>query len=209
MIYLENKLHLFRKIVYEKRADENRRRLKQVKQECEEEYREKKKEFEKQKEKAILRRKHLGENQYRQAQAKIRENDKISMLRKEEELIEDLLEGMKERIRKFVQSKDYEKYLRELFRQTVDHLEKGRYRLEILERDQNLWKELLEEIPCGFQFSTVPMEDSSLGGFLVEDEEGSYRIDNTLLEKLEDYRYHMGKLLHDTLRGDGLEKGKN
>ncbi|MDO5714417.1 MAG: hypothetical protein Q4Q07_08300, partial [Tissierellia bacterium] len=95
MLYLENKLHLFRKIVYEKRAEANLEELESLNRQCEKEYEKRKLELETQRDEMILRRKKLAENRYNQEMARLDEEDRIVRLRKDEELLEDLLQGLK------------------------------------------------------------------------------------------------------------------
>ncbi|MDO5714841.1 MAG: hypothetical protein Q4Q07_10450, partial [Tissierellia bacterium] len=126
-------------------------------------------------------------------------------LRKDEELLEDLLQGLKERIKKFVETEEYYSYIKELFLKMVDELEDGKYRLEVLEKDELWWRDILHQGTWNKKFQLDTLKSFRLGGFLLSDSKESFQVDYTLLGILEDHRYDIGKLLHHTLRGEALE----
>lgn len=209
MIYLENKLDLFKKIVYDKRRVANEKKLQETKARVEETFEKKQGEFSKTAADFIKRREQMAKTKRFEMLSKAMEEQRIDRLRKDEELLDELLKDLSKKILSFQKTEEYITFTKEKYENTLESLNPGEYVLYLLKQDENRlnWKEIAEAHKISVEIEEMLPE--TLGGFIIEDKGATYRIDMTFLSKLEECRYDIGKLLHFSLGDDEDEKSKN
>lgn len=209
MIYLENKLDLFKKIVYDKRRVANEKKLLEAKAHIDKVYEKKQSEFSKSAQEFIKRREQMAKTRRFEMLSKAMEEQRIDRLRKDEELLDELLKDLSKKIVSFQKTEDYMAFIKGKYEQTLAYLQPGEYVLYVLPKDEPRmnWEEIAQEHKISVELDDLAYD--TLGGFIIEDKKGTYRIDMTFFNKIEECRYDIGKLLHFSLGDDEDEKSKN
>lgn len=200
MILLENKINYFNKMVYLKKKEECEDRIKKEEEHSASEIENKKIELEKDLNQKVSARKKLAEKQGYELISKINEEKRILELRKNEQLLEKLIEDLKIKFLDFRKSNEYKKYVRENFSKILDELDEDEVYIRI--RDVLDIKKDLEEVANekGVKINFKTLEEKYIGGFIISDVANSYNIDLTLAKKIEQQRYNIGRILHFELK---------
>jgi V/A-type H+-transporting ATPase subunit E len=199
---IEDKIRLFSKIIYDKIKEE-----KQVEFDNFEREREVKLE----KLKRELNEKRLEELKEASKKAKIKAVEKVSKekvkfqqreLALREDMMRQINEVMKEKISRYIETVDYEDLLLKLVKDAIDNLEKNNCTLYLTKGDVDRVSEKIKSYSNSKNVSMVIKEEESgiLGGFLMEDSERKYRIDNSLRNKLIHLKDYIGLSINESLR---------
>lgn len=205
MILLENKIAYFNKMVYLKKKQECEERIKKEEAHAAFEIENKKKELEKDLKQKVSARYKLAQKQGYELISKINEEKRISELRKNEELLDRLIEDLKIKFLEFRREPEYKNYVVKNFSNILEEIEEREINLYL--RDdldiKNTFEEVAREKNIKVNFKTL--EDKYIGGFIISDLENRYNIDLTLVKKIEDERYNIGRILHFELKdGDKI-----
>lgn len=140
-----------------------------------------------------------------------RSERKRRLLLKRKEMIDVLLEGVKTYTLDFVETKDYEKYLKNMIKNHKEMIASmGEFELFVNERDmvyRNMFYILFDELELncvGIEMNPKRM----LGGALIVKEDKSTRLDLSLDSVIEDNKKYMGQLIYDMLEEAGEFSGK-
>jgi len=140
-----------------------------------------------------------------------RSERKRRLLLKRKEMIDVLLAGVRSYTLEFVETDDYEKYLKNMIKDHKDMIASmGDFELFINERDmvyRNMFYLLFDELELncvGIEMSQKRM----LGGAIVIKEDKSTRLDLSLDSVIVDNKKYMGQLIYDMLEEAGEFSGK-
>lgn len=202
MTTIDDKLELFNKLIFEKIYTEKKVEIDKFNKEKEEYL---KKEKEKQEEKrndfiSDMNKKAAIKKNEIIAKEEIGIQQKLLVLKRE--LLKETMSALQDRIREFAETEDYKDFLFKLIEQSGSILEDKNYFLYLTEQDKEKYgdeikKELSYKVNGNIEIKSSGLD--ILGGLIIEEAEGSYRINNTLLSKLDDTREYAGLLLTDLL----------
>ena len=134
--------------------------------------------------------------------AKVETEIQQKLLVLKRELLKETMSALQERIREFTKTEMYKDFLFKLIEQSRNMLEDKNYILSLTEQDKEKYgdeikKELSNNIKGNIEIKSSELD--ILGGLIIEEAEGNYRINNTLLSKLDDTKEYAGLLLTDLL----------
>lgn len=207
MILLEDKLAIFNKIVYQKNKEIWMKKIAEVKADYQKAQKEKEIEIANMKNEIIKRRENLAKQKSYEMISDVNQEKRILELQKNEEILEHFINDLYRKLEEFSKTEDYFKFEENRFNQIIEDFDEGKYIISILDRDSRL-KDIFIEIAKkrNIELSFDQLEESSIGGFMISDEEKTYNVDCSLKAKVEDSKYQIGKLLHFTLKEAGVNK---
>ena len=146
----------------------------------------------------------------RKSFATIRGNEKISKLQEEqktnfyaykEHLLNELVSEIKEKLIAYTNTDQYKENLPIEIEKTIKELGENIEDFEILVKkdDQNL-----------ISYPNVAtLDDKYLGGFILKVKNGSYQYNQTYLNRLEEKKYDIGRVLYDLFEKESFDESNN
>ncbi|WBW49765.1 hypothetical protein O6R05_07110 [Peptoniphilus equinus] len=198
MIYIENKLEMFENVVYKNRVTEYERKKAQWDEEKERIQKDKAAALARETEDMVARRSKLARELGNEDIAKAKERRRVLELQVMDELQEDLIEAVRERVSKWTATENYHAKLIDGIKVTIDHLKPGTYYMGLTGRDMEAYFDEIQTLGRAKQLHFIPVveEDSIIGGHIVTDEAKTYNLNNDLYTLIEETRYDIGMLLH-------------
>ncbi len=210
MITLEEKLELFKKLVYQRIAHESEMAVRNVEEENDQ--------------KMIVYTQQLeqeAEKLYKEAEKKIdsRRNEMISvthmknkqkMLEKKQALIDGLLQEVRREVALFTTSKQYGAYIKWASEQTLEKVVPDeRIYIYMTSQDISRFTEVVADVAvkCGHSRESLqfePIDPTIIGGVIVENKSHTLRMNLTLQSTLEDEREWMMKQIYKALEEVGV-----
>lgn len=189
MTTIEDKLSLFSKIIYDKLNEEKEEKLKAYDEEALREINNEKQNIEE-------LRKNLKREALKKANIKANEivakeklNKQREVLALKSNLIKVAVEEIKEMLLNYVKSELYKEYFLTLLKGVFQGIGDGRYCVILLSRDYERFKKEIENLiniyPSKIALIKVSEEDF-IGGVILKDLEGKFKIDHSLYSKLTD-----------------------
>lgn len=203
MTTIDDKLELFNKLIFDKIYTEKKVEIDKFNKE-KEEILKKQKEKQEEKKNAFIddanKRGKLKENEIA-AKEGIDISQKLLAMKKE--LLKETMSALVNRIKEFTNTEEYKDFLFKLIEQSEEILEDKNYILSLTDQDKERYgeeikKQFSEKIKGNIELKSSELD--ILGGLIIEESEGNYRINNTLINKLDDTREYAGLLLTDLLR---------
>lgn len=102
---------------------------------------------------------------------------------------------LSKKLYEFVDTKEYESFLKSLIEAAKKKLEKADYIVYLSNQDYNRFAALVSESLADFSNGAItvkPSDKEMIGGIIVEDSTGRFRMDNSLVTILEDNRDLVG-----------------
>jgi V/A-type H+-transporting ATPase subunit E len=199
---IEDKIRLFSKIIYDRIKEEKQVEFDNFEIEKEKKLQELKKELEDMR---------ADELQEASKKAKIKAVEKLSkekikfqqrelMLR--EDMMKEVNHSVKVKISNYVTTADYESLLLKGIKNTLDKLDKNQYNVYLIREDIDKIRESLiqHSVIRNINIDIREADNSILGGFIIEDKEKKFRIDNSLKNKLYDLKGHIGLAISESLK---------
>ena len=146
----------------------------------------------------------------RESFAKIRSNEKISKFEQEQKnnffshkqyLLNDMVKAIKDKLMTYTQSEEYKNNLDIRIKKSIKDLS--------LSEDEFIV--LVKEADKDFvNFDNVEiMDDKYIGGFILKAKDGSYQYNQTLLNKIDDNKYEIGKTLYKLFESESFNESEN
>lgn len=195
MTTIEDKIKLFSKIVYDKIDEQKNKDFE---------------EFEKEKEKVLVEEKAKIKNLEKDAiseiskKAIIKANEIIAkeklikqqeILQVKEELIKDAESSLMEKLRTFCNTNEYENYYFGVINNTLNEIPKGNYVMYVSSQDFDKYEsETYKHINSigDIKIEIKKTKKDIIGGIIIEELEGRFRVDNSLYSKLLSSREKLG-----------------
>ena len=140
-----------------------------------------------------------------------RSERKRRLLLKRKEMIDVLLTGVKDYTLEFVNTKEYETYLRKMIEKHQEMIRKmGSFIMFVHERDL-IYKEMFIDLFDSLNLECTSVEVSEkrmLGGAILMKSDKTTRMDLSLDSVIEDNKKYMGQLIYDMLEEAGEFSGK-
>ncbi|MBI9015043.1 MAG: hypothetical protein JEZ08_22620 [Clostridiales bacterium] len=140
-----------------------------------------------------------------------RSERKRRLLLKRKDMIDVLLTGVKDYTLEFVNTKEYENYLKKMIEKHQEMIRRmGAFKMFVHERDL-MYKDMFIHL-----FNTLELECTSieisekrmLGGAIFIKDDQTTRLDLSLYSVIEDNKKYMGQLIYDMLEEAGEFSGK-
>ncbi len=205
MVLLENKLDLFYDIVYKKREEVAKEKLDILIKEIQGEKELKESELKKREEDLIERRASLGKIKGNEIISQAIEGRRSSHLKQTSQLLNIFTDRILDKSREFTKNDDYKNYLLESLDKLLKSLDSGVYNLAITKMDLDRYSEDIIEIGVRnkIEFIFNELSDEKIGGFIISDKESSYNFNLTILDKVLNHKYDLGKILHQIFEEEG------
>jgi len=192
---IEDKISLFSKIIYDKVNEEKEERLEALSYEAE-------KKINAEKERIDELRRNLQREVSRKSNIKANEivakeklNKQREILALKDKLIKDTVEGIKEKLSEFVCSEEYKSYFVNNLKNTLKGVDKGSYYVIVLKRDYEKFQSIIEAMlseHCQGNVEIRISEEDFIGGIILKDFEGKFKIDNTIYSALQESKEIIG-----------------
>ena len=213
VITLEDKLELFTKMVYEKVQTESEWKLKKMKEENEKLLAAKKDEFEARAEKIYGDLLQRGELKKSEMISQAKASGKKAMLLKVNGFVETIVDDIYAMARDFVRQESYLDFLSSMIKSCFEGIGKSDgIAVHIIAEDIGSHMDMIEELigSFGHDLKDVRFEKMApelIGGVIVQDTSGSFRIDNSIASLVEESREFIGQIVHEYLgeKGDFYE----
>jgi vacuolar-type H+-ATPase subunit E/Vma4 len=206
MITVNDKLKLFRKRIVGKRQNAYDKKVHELEDKMVLELEERKELLDKDRHKYESSLLKGIKSERKQRLSNARSEKKRRLLLKRRTMIDTLLEGVRDYTKDFVQTPDYNKYLKKLI---MTHLEEIQsldgFKVYLCERDyakQGLLQDIFYalDLECrGFDIS----ERQLIGGLILVNLDQSIRLDLSLDSVIEDNKTYMGQLIYSLLEEAG------
>lgn len=118
-----------------------------------------------------------------------------AILNLKEQMLEEIIEALAEKLADYTDTEDYAKVLINSFEEDVKNLQEGDYCVFLTKKDSQKHLDSLKKIGCEFKNGKIEFKVSIsdiIGGTIIEDATGRMRIDNSLKAKLNDSKEHVG-----------------
>lgn len=198
MILLENKITIFNQMVFEKKQEECRKKLEEEKELYNRKIMEKERTLKAEKEEIINRRASLASKNGYELLSKAREENRIAELRQGEKLLDSLLEKVKLKLKDYTQTDSYRRFVLSALDKALEDVKEEKIIVYMRKKDSHILKERVIERLKDHKIKAEFRElyDKHIGGLIISDENETYEINLTLLQRIEDSRYKIGSMLH-------------
>ncbi len=204
MVTLEQKLSLFKKLVDEKVQKEINERISNKDDEIKEFLDKEKQILEtsaNRTKKAALER---IKRQRSEAISTMIQKERKQYLKKNEEILRDLLGKIEDKLRVFMTTQEYPKHIEKSMKAALESFAKDEHiYVAITPNSFNKAKEAAEKMlkEQGFlEYTIIETELSYIGGFILENEKQTIRLNKTFAEAIYLKREDLGQMLHDAIR---------
>lgn len=202
MTTIEDKIKLFSKIVYDKIQKEEQGEIEKFANEKDIKIKEEGIKIQNEEEKVIKEIEKKAELRANEIIAKEKLIKQQALINLKENIIQKIMLEVKEKLIEYVKTEQYSSYLTEEILKVISNLQPGEYNLFLTENDINKYRNSIDGIisnHINFKISLKISSSDFIGGFLIEDSIGKVRIDNSLLEKLEESKESVGVKVMETV----------
>jgi len=192
---IEDKISLFSKIIYDKVNEEKEERLEAFRIESE-------KRINVENEKIEVLRRNLQREVEKKSNikanrivAKERLNKQREILSLKDKLIKQTLEDVHKKLVEFVCVDEYKPYFLTMLQSSLKGIDKGSYYIIILKSDYDKFQSEIEIVLKEYTNGTIEIkisEEDFIGGLILEDIEGKFKIDNSIYSKLQECKEKIG-----------------
>lgn len=198
MLDINSKISSFRKMIWDSEKEKSQSQLQESAQKNKKVLEDKKERLDRDFNDYINKRKAFAEYRKNELIAKENESAKDKYYRHKKEILDDLKNHIINELIAYTDSDDYKKNLTEdidrEYKKLRDEDPDTDYFIAVLDKDMDLLKEK------SYELKSLP--DKYIGGFLIKSQDGSFQYDFTLIRKLEDYKYEIGKSLYTLLESE-------
>lgn len=203
MTSIDDKIKLFRDLVYNKIKEEKKTEIEEIDNLSKDKVQKLKEELELREKEAILESSKKANLKSQELIAREKLIKQHAILKLKEELIEDVIDSLYKKLKEYTKDEEYKTGLKGNFKEALGELSKGNYVIyftsEDLEKNSGSLKEILDnhkDIKAELKASS----EDIIGGFIIENIDGRGRIDNSLLAKLKDSRENIGIKVTERLK---------
>lgn len=195
MATIDEKLQFFSQLIRDKVKEEKQKDLDAFDAQKEERIKTEKELIEKRKKETIDELSRKVKLKTNEIVAKEKLDRQQRVLKLKESLVEKTMNELSKKLYEFVDTKEYESFLKSLIEAAKKKLEKADYIVYISSKDYNRFAALVRESLADFSNGAItvkPSDKEMIGGIIVEDSTGRFRMDNSLVTILEDNRDLVG-----------------
>ncbi len=195
MTTIEDKISLFSKIIYDKVNEEKEERIGIVSSEIEKKInveREKIKDLRSHLQREITKKSNVKANGI---VAKERFNKQREVLLLKDELICHTVKIVREKLMEFVRFEDYKPYFINSLQKTLSGIDNGNYYIIVIKRDYDRFKNEIAVVlsdHSNVNAEIIISEEDFIGGLMLKDSQGKFKIDNSIESKLQECKELIG-----------------
>lgn len=195
MTTIEDKISLFSKIIYDKVNEEKEAKLREFNEESERLVNEEKariEELRKNLKREVIKKSNIKANEL---VAKEKLNKQREVLALKDNLVQATLDEVSKNLLSYVETKEYRNFFIKSLEKTLNEVEDGNYYVVIMKQDEDRFENDIDEIRRKNPNKKITIELSSedfIGGIILRDIEGTFKVDNTLKSKLYGSREAIG-----------------
>ncbi|WP_186431036.1 V-type ATP synthase subunit E [Clostridium sp. BSD9I1] len=207
MTSIEDKLKLFTKIVFSEIDEQFKKQEEKASSEINEILLKENEKLKNYKEKTIKDIEKKITAKQREKVSKVKMDTQRKLLNIKEEIITETIEEVKKGITEYSSTEEYGSYLlneiKSLKSNEVLEIPES-FILYLSEKDIEKYKEDIEEElkDISQSFNIKPSKVPIIGGFILEDEDKKFRIDNSLIHKIYELKEEVGTKVMDELNGE-------
>jgi len=195
MTTIEDKINLFSKIIYDKVNEEKKERLDAFSKDAQKKINVEQENINDLRQKLQREVKKKSNIKSNAIIAKEKLNKQREVLSLKDKLIKDTLESVRQRLVEFVSADEYKPYFIRNIQKTLKGIEKGDYYIVVLKRDYEKFQSEIEDILKAYDDYKIEIkisEDDFIGGHLLKDFKGEFRIDNSIYSALQESKEIIG-----------------
>lgn len=195
MTTIEDKISLFSKIIYDKVNEEKEEKLKAFNDEAQKKInaeRGKIEEFRRNIKREVIKKSNIKANEI---VAREKLNKQREVLTLKDKLIKDALEEVCQKLEAFVSTEEYKQYFLNTLENTLKGIDAGSYYIILISKDYEKFKGEIEAIYNKYPDRKVEIkisEEDFMGGIVLKDKEGKFKIDNSIYSKIEESKEIIG-----------------
>lgn len=189
MTTIEDKISLFSKIIYDKLNEEKEERLKAFEEEALRKMNEEKEKIEELKKIALIDVTKKANIKANEIVAKEKLNKQREVLALKDNLVKFTIEEVKNKLKVYVKGEEYKKYFNNLLEKALKDIENGDYNIIVLKSDYDRFKNDIGTAISSYRDKKVNLsisEDDFIGGIILKDVQGRFKIDYSIAKKLEE-----------------------
>ena len=202
MTTIEDKISLFSKIIYDKVNEEKEERLEVFASVAQE-----KLDIERGKIEELMRSLQIEVSKKSNIKANViiakeRVSKQREVLLLKDKLVKDALEDVRQKLVEFVSLPEYKPYFISALKKTFEGIDSGNYYLIVLKRDYERFQDDIEVLCLKYPQRNVDIvvsEVDFIGGLMLKDFEGKFKIDNSINSKLQDCKEVIGVRVMEVL----------
>ncbi|HEY8804918.1 MAG TPA: V-type ATP synthase subunit E [Clostridium sp.] len=195
MTTIEDKISLFSKIIHDKVNEEKKERLATFNFQAEKRISMQKEQIEKLRHSLQREADKKADIKANGIVAKEKINKQREVLFLKDKLIKDAVECVRERLVEFVRSPQYKSYFINNLRKTLKEIAKGHYYIILLKRDYEKYQGEVGVILKDYIDHNIEIKISEgdfIGGHILKDYEGKFRIDDSIYSALQESKEIIG-----------------
>ena len=189
MTTIEDKVSLFSKIIYDKVNEEKEERLEAFNKDAEKKVDMEKEKIEELRHSLQIEVKKKSNIKANRIVAIERLNKQREILFLKDKLIKEAIESVRVKLVEFVYSSEYKPYFISNLQKTLKGIDKGKYYIIVLKRDYEKFQSDIEVILDDFKDHNIELKMSEvdfIGGQILEEFEGKFKIVNTIDSELQE-----------------------
>lgn len=201
MLDLNIKLSSFRKMVWDEEKAKSEEELYNSTIINSNQIQEKKEKLEKDLKASLENRKNFATIRGNEKISKLQEEQKTNFYAYKEHLLNELVSEIKDKLIAYTNTDQYKENLPIEIEKAIGEIGENIEDFEILVKkdDQNL-----------ISYKDVStLDDKYLGGFILKAKNGSYQYNQTYLNRLEEKKYDIGRVLYNLLEKESFDESKN
>ena len=202
MTTIEDKIGLFSKIIYDKVNEEKKERLEEFNLEAQKRINAEKEKIEELTRKLKLEVVKKANIKANGIVAKERLNKQREVLLLKEHLISDALDNVHERLMDFVNGDEYKAYFIRALQKTLEEIHNGNYYIIVIKRDYERFQSEIEDAvyeQSNRKLKLTISEKDFIGGVMLKDFAGTFKIDNSILSSLQESKEIIGVRVMEVL----------
>lgn len=195
MTTIEDKISLFSKIIYDKVNEEKEAKLREFNEQYEKLINEEKvriEELRKNLKRDVIKKSNIKANEL---VAKEKLNKQREVLALKDNLVQVTLDEISKKLLSYVETKEYREFFIKSLEKTLNEVEDGNYYIVVMQQDEDRFKNDIDGIRKKNPNKKITIELSSedfIGGIILRDVNGTFKVDNTLKSKLYGSREAIG-----------------
>lgn len=201
MIQLENKLNIFKRIVYDSKKAQLDDELKALQEKNKKLLDDRRKDLEIEMQDYVERRVQLAKEKKNEAIAKEKDANREAVLTALKAQLEDFLERLEEKAASYVGTEEYKRKLVDDFEEALKSVDTKNLIVAVRPEDRHLLEEKCGE---GLTVKFEDLDESAIGGFYMYDDKRMFRINASLHEKIYGSSFEIGRLLHNAMGGEDI-----
>jgi V/A-type H+-transporting ATPase subunit E len=196
MTTIDDKVKLFIKIIYEKIDEENSKFIDDFQKQKEFKLAELNRYIKEEKAKVMAETLKKAEIKASEIVTSEKIKGQQQILKLKQEMVLDLVQQVKFRFKNFIEVEEhqYKRYLLEILEGCVENLVNGEYLIFFTEDDIKKYEQDIESIFSNkhIAVSIQASKNDLIGGFIIQQKNGKYRIDYSFLRKIDDNKDLIG-----------------